>query len=165
MFSSKKKGGDGHIYDSKEEWQVSRHLDKLTSESVVRSYGPHPLIAGFEVDFWVQAGADSGSNSQVFAVEYDGLGLNRKESLDGRVKRLSELAKYGIETRWLTGCSFESVRNVVVDYHPPHFVWKSVVCAGCGESENVYVIDRNGKHDGKKSITVTKQCEECKRRS
>lgn len=161
-FGKRTRGTKGHMYDSKSEKKVARHLDNLRREQVVKNYMPHLLVAGVEVDFFVRPGNQAGQEKSPIIVEYDGMGLSRRECLEGRIRRLSRLAKYGIETRWLTEPTLQATKDLILDYTPPHFLHVKAVCSDCGEESSKYLIDRNRLHEDKKELQKSAFCQNCK---
>jgi hypothetical protein len=149
------------VYDSASEEAVARAFDTLRLEKILRSYFAHPVVGGYDIDFLVQLGSEAPGTGRIVLIEYDGLGLSRRSCLSERRTRLGEISRYGIETRWLTHSDDESVRDVILNYTPPHFLWVVTTCPECGGERSRYVIDREERHLDDKKIERSAVCSTC----
>ena len=158
MFSVRTRGTDGFSYDSKAEARVAQSLDYLIKTGVIFSYFSHPIIAGLNIDFMVHMGPESNNVGKVILLEYDGLTLQRTKGLEKRILRLSELKKYGIDLRWITETSEEHVKNALIDYSLPKFIYKVNICPICGKENKKLLITKRKKDKSQKEIITQKPC-------
>jgi hypothetical protein len=162
MFGHRTHGADGLTYDSESEERVARALFDLARERVVVGYFAHPRIAGLVFDFLVHMGPGAGEqNGRVVLVEYDGLGEARPDDLGAKLERHGRLQEVGLSVRWLLSPDESAVREMLLDYHPPHFVTKKMICT-CGEVRSIVVIAHKAKNKGELEIEGSFQCSSCR---
>lgn len=151
-------------FDSKEEARVAEELQALTHERLLRGVWPHPSLAGFDIDFLILTGQEHDTPGQVIVVEYDGLGTQRRHTLEPKIARLADLATYGIETRWLVDPTPEGVRQLVTNYVDPPLVRVIRICKHCGDERSLMLFDRTRTHTPGGTVEQRRPCSFCQGR-
>lgn len=146
-------------FDSEEETRVAEMLIKMRREKYLGGMLPHPKVAGVTGDFLVQLGPQTDDDGQLILLEYDGLGTDRPHGLGDKRQRYRKLSRHGLPARWLTSTSREAIKEVIIDYTPPHFAVRKDVCRECGSVEtNLVIADKESAGEIMNTITCT-SCE------
>ena len=141
MFAQKTSDFIGR-FDSKSERKVAESIISLSREQKIDAVIAHPQIGGIYADFLIQAGSDAPtySKGELVIVEYDGLGIDRTNGLEGKLERYGAIRRHGLNVEWIFDTKKQLVEEQLFSEGPAKRVRKTMYCSNCGFEKQIIVL-------------------------